>query len=364
MARATSWVGLAIGLYLASRILPDVLDAMEGSDQLTVLMAAVAILIGGAFLGQAIGLLLGSKLHLIIPPGPARMVDRAAGAAAAVVGVLVAVWFMIPALSSVDGWSARATRNSTIAKGIDDILPPPPDTLQALRRLVGEQPFVQVFADLRPAPALGPPPAQSGLGQALAQQARSSTFKIQGIACNRIQEGSGFAARTDLVVTNAHVVAGVDEPSVIRTDDGTEVAGRVVAFDPNRDLAVIHAPGLDRTPLPVADGKEGDVGAVFGYPGGGNLELSPFQIAREVTAEGRDLYDQARTQRRVFFLSSRLAPGDSGAALVNPDGAVVGVAFAIAPDRPQVAYALTTEELAPVLSGNLGNEVDTGDCLR
>jgi len=364
VARATSWVGLGIGLFLASRVLPDVLDLVEDSDQLTVLLAAVVVLIGGAFLGQAVGLLVGSKLHLAIPPGPARQIDRGAGAAAAIIGVVVAVWFMIPALSSMDGWPARATRESVIARGIDEALPAPPDTLQALRRLVGEQPFVQVFADLRPAPELGPPPQGSGLGQELAQQVRQSTFKIQGIACNRIQEGSGFAARTDLVVTNAHVVAGVDEPSVIRADDGTEVPGRVVAFDPNRDLAVIHAPGLDREPLPVADGEEGDVGAVFGYPGGGQLELSPYQIAREVTAEGLDLYNRNRTQRRVFFLSASLAPGDSGAALVNPNGEVVGVAFAIAPDRPQVAYALTTEELAAVVSGDLGSEVDTGDCLR
>jgi S1-C subfamily serine protease len=364
IARSASWLGLAAGLFLASRVLPDVLDAVEDRDQLTVLLAAVVVLIGGAFIGQAIGLLIGSKLHLVLPMGPARQLDRAAGAAAAIVGVVVAVWFLLPALASAEGWPARASRNSVIAKAIDDALPQPPDTLQALRRLVGDRQFVQVFADLRPAPELGPPPAETGLSQELAQEVRRSTFKIQGVACNRIQEGSGFAAGDGIVVTNAHVVAGVDEPSVIRADDGTEVPGRVVAFDPNRDLAVIAAPGLERPALPIGDAVEGDVGAVFGHPGGGALELSPYQVAREVTAEGFDLYHRNRIERRVFFLSSQLAPGDSGGALISPAGDVVGVAFAIAPDRPEVAYALTTDELNAVLGGDLSTQVDTGDCLR
>jgi S1-C subfamily serine protease len=102
---------------------------------------------------------------------------------------------------------------------------------------------------------------------------------------------------------------------------------------------------------------------VFGYPGGGPLEISPFEVARAVTATGRDLYESHRIRRQVFFLSAELRPGDSGAALVDPNGDVVGVAFAIAPDRRNVAYALTTEELGAVLGGDLGGEVDTGPCL-
>ena len=47
----------------------------------------------------------------------------------------------------------------------------------------------------------------------------------------------------------------------------------------------------------------------------------------------------------MLFLAAELRPGDSGGALVDPSGAVVGVAFAIAPDDPNVAYALTIEEV-------------------
>jgi S1-C subfamily serine protease len=66
----------------------------------------------------------------------------------------------------------------------------------------------------------------------------------------------------------------------------------------------------------------------------------------------------------VFILASDLAPGDSGGGLVNPAGAVVGVAFAIAPDRPGTAYALTSDELRPVLATGGTGAVNTGPCLN
>ena len=63
------------------------------------------------------------------------------------------------------------------------------------------------------------------------------------------------------------------------------------------------------------------------------------------------------------MLAADLAPGDSGSALVDPAGAVIGVAFAVAPDKPGVAYALAISELEAVLAGDLSRERDTGDCL-
>ena len=353
---------MAIGLFIGARILPDVLEWIEGAGQVQLLLAAAGVLIGGAFVGQALGLLVGSKLHLALPVGGARTVDRAGGALAGLFGVVIAVWLLLPAIAAVEGWPARMARNSTIARAIDDVFPRPPDTLQTLRRLIGDDQFVQVFADLQPAPNLGPPPGASGLSEALADQVAASTFRIEGVACDRIQEGSGFTPAPNLVVTNAHVVAGEDNTTVIRTD-GSTAEGTVVAFDPDRDLAVLRVPDLDRPPLRVGDTDVGGRGGMFGYPGGGPLEISPFEVAREVTATGRDLYDTHRIRRRVFFLSSELRPGDSGGALVDRAGSVVGVAFAIAPDRPNVAYALTPEELNAVLAGDLSREVDTGPCL-
>ena len=58
-----------------------------------------------------------------------------------------------------------------------------------------------------------------------------------------------------------------------------------------------------------------------------------------------------------------LHPGDSGGPLVDTGGAVVGVAFAIAPDQPGTAYALTTKVLQQVLAAPRGAPVATGGCL-
>jgi len=65
----------------------------------------------------------------------------------------------------------------------------------------------------------------------------------------------------------------------------------------------------------------------------------------------------------VLFLASKLAPGDSGGALVNQGGAVIGVAFAIAPDEPSTAYAISDKELRPVLAEPRAGAVGTGDCV-
>jgi S1-C subfamily serine protease len=270
----------------------------------------------------------------------------------------------VPAAAETAGWPARQTRNSSIARAVDALFPEPPDAYQALRRLVGDDQFPQVFDALRPAPDLGPPPAESGLTQELADRVAASTVKVEGVACSRVQDGSGAVIGDNLVVTNAHVVAGEDSTVVERHPDGERLEARVVAFDPFRDLALLRVFGMDRPALPIADTEPEGIGAVFGHPGGGALRVAPFQVGRRATATGTDIYDQSRTQRDVLFLSASLSPGDSGAALVDPSGAVVGVAFAIAPDKANVAYALATSELRELLAGPLADEVDTGPCVR
>ena len=190
-----------------------------------------------------------------------------------------------------------------------------------------------------------------------------ATVKVSGVACHRLQEGSGFAAGPDLIVTNAHVVAGERRTDVSRLD-GTQLPATVVLFDADRDLALLRVRGLGQVPLDLGTGKKGDTGAVFGHPGGSDeLMAAPASVSDEVTAEGRDLYDSHGTRRDVFILASQLHPGDSGGALVNTAGVVIGVAFAIAPDRPGTAYALTSAEVRPVLAAPANRAVSTGQCL-
>lgn len=363
MARVTSWVGLSLGLMTAARLLPIVLAQFTGPDPAAKLFLAGGILIAGAFAGQAIGLVVGHAIRRAVPLGPAAVLDRTVGAAVGGLGVIAMVWFLLPAMADVPGDFSRQTRSSQIAKFIDNRLPNPPDTLQALRRLVGDTNFPKVFETLRPTPETGPPPSELGLTQEVLDRVTASTVKVEGIACRRIQEGSGFAVGVDLIATNAHVVAGEKSTSVERPD-GRKLAATVVLFDSDRDLALLRVPGLGQSPLPIGGGRVGEQGAVFGHPGGQTqLRVAPAAIRQRVDARGRDLYDSHSTSRDVFILAADLRPGDSGGALTNQQGAVVGVAFAIAPDRPGTSYALTSTELNEVLAKPRGGKVDTGPCL-
>lgn len=366
LARVVSWVGLALGLMVAARFLPAAVRTFEGPDPTAKLAIAGGVLLGGAFLGQGLGLLAGSSLRRFVPLGPLRIVDSAVGACVGVLGVLVMMWLLLPAIADVPGTVAREARSSSIARFLDHKLPAPPDTLKALRRVVGETNFPKVFERLRPAPETGPPPASTGIDPAVLDAVAASTVKVAGQACSRTQEGSGFSAAPDTVVTNAHVVAG-HQPgrTSVERPDGRTFSATVVVFDAARDLAVLRVPGLDQAPLRVGEGKEGDEGAVMGHPGGQEqLRIAPAAIRQRVDAVGRDLYDSRTTQRDVFILAAALRPGDSGAALVNKAGQVMGVAFAIAPDQPGTAYALSHKELKAVLSVPRGaGAVSAGPCL-
>lgn len=365
LARVASWLGLGLGVWVAILVLPPVLRAFQTPDPTAKLLTAMLILLGTAFTGQLLGLAVGTSLRRFVPFGPVQAVDSAVGALIGAFGVLVLVWLMLPSIAAVPGSISREARTSDIARLVDRQFPEPPDALQALRRLVGDADFPRVFEALRPAPDLGPPPAVSDIPPAVLSRVRASTVKVEGVACRRILEGSGFAADPDTVITNAHVVAGqAPGATSVQRPDGRRLRASVVVFDPGRDLAVLSVPGLGQSPLPVGTGSVGSSGAVFGHPGGQEeVRIAPAAIRDQVQALGRDLYDARPVRRDVFVLAAELRQGDSGGALVNRNGAVTGVAFAIAPDRAGTAYALTSKELQVALSAPRGAAVTTGPCL-
>ncbi|MCU4184656.1 MarP family serine protease [Acidiferrimicrobium sp. IK] len=365
LARALSWAGLAAGLYVGARLVPTVAAHMSLASSTSRLLVAMAVLIGPALIGLAVGASLGASLSRALPLGPLRLVDRGIGALVGILGVLVVLWLLLPALGSVQGLPARASRQSAISRWVDGSFPAAPNTVERLRQLVGNLTGPTVFNGLHQAENTGPPPAAVPLSPATVSAVTASTVKVEGQACNRIQDGSGFTVAPHLVVTNAHVVAGepAGETSVI-TPSGSTLPATVVRFDPNRDLALLSVPGLAEAPLSIATGTVGEQGAVFGHPGGQTaLQVIPAAISQEVTAVGEDLYNTHSTRRDVFILAAYLMPGDSGGALVSTAGKVIGVAFAIAPDRPGTSYALASSELQAVLASPTTGAVSTQSCL-
>jgi S1-C subfamily serine protease len=365
-ARALSWLGLALGILFGALFVADVTRAFQSSPTQTRLIVSIVFLFLMAVIGQALGVALGAVLRRHLPArtllGPA---DRISGAAAGVFAVLVGVWMLLPALAHAPGWPARAAHGSVIVRAVDRFGPKPPHSLVKLGREVAEAPFPDVF-NLHDRPDdPGPAPA-NGLAPAVAARVDRSVVKVEGRACDVIQQGSGFVVADDLIVTNAHVVAGETETRVVTTE-GRTLDAVVVDFDPNRDLAVLRVAVLDLEVLERADAAAGDTGAVIGYPGGGSQQASPSRIAEEIQAQGTNIYGDAPTVRDVFVLAAALAPGDSGGALFDRRGRVVGMAFAVDPGDADTAYALARAEVEHVIThaGKAGasTPVSTGPCL-
>jgi len=366
VTRALSWAGLATGVAVAVLLVDDLVNALSGEPARSRLLAALAFVFVLAMLGQTAGYAASAALRGHLPQQEGlRRGDRVAGAATGVLGVLVALWLLVPALTSAPGWPAEAARDSDIVRFVNGVAPPPPPAARALGRLVGEAPFPEVFEAFDGPEDVGDAPT-GGLAPDISAGVEASVVKVEGEACDQIQNGSGFVAADDTIVTNAHVVAG-EHRTAVETDDGRRLDAVVVAFDPSRDLAVLHVDDLDLSRLPRAGAGEGATGAVYGHPGGAALRAAPARIAEVVTAGGTDIYRTARTDRSVFVLAAELAPGDSGGPLVDLEGQVVGVAFAVDPGQPGTAYALTGEELEAVLGPAMesGSEaaVETGPCL-
>lgn len=349
LARGTSWLGLGVGLLASTFTVPWVLRLVPADEAPARLVIGVATLVFTtgflASLGEAMGLRLRGALSrtALVP------VDRGLGFVAGLFGVLALVWALLPAAAEVPGVVSQQVRSSTIVAWVRRVTPPPPDTVRHLRGLVDRSRFPEVFAELQPAPDTGPPPTELAIDPSVAATATPSTGNVESEGCGVVYEGSAFAVGPTTMVTNAHVVAGAERVTVVAAD-GRRLDANVVVFDDDRDLAVLDVPALDRPGLPLADAEVGAGAAVVGYPRGQDEpRTAPATIRDRREAVGRDIYGDDLTRREVLFLSAELQRGDSGAALIDGRGAVVGVVFAISPDRPTTAFAVDVSELRAVL---------------
>ncbi|MDQ6927893.1 MAG: MarP family serine protease [Actinomycetota bacterium] len=362
---ATAWICLVQGLVLATILLPGLDHQIKDLSPGVSLAIEISIFLGAGYAGVYAGRWMGSRFRAELLALAYERTDRVAGAVAAPVAVIVSLWLLvIPAMAQSSGPLAGAVRESAVSRAIDGVFPTPPDTSMAFHRLVGPAGAPQVFASLDPFLDDVAPPTESGLPSSVVERVSASTVKVEGVACSRRLDGSGFTVAPNVVVTNAHVVAGQQQTEVVRPD-GRRLPAVVASFDPDRDLAVLRVPGLDQTPLSIGNAETRETGAVFGHPGGQSaLDVSPALIRRQISARGADLYYDHAIRRQVLILAADLAPGDSGAPLVDRNGDVVGVAFAISLDRGDTAYALSTQELQHALAAGRTGTADTGDCLQ
>lgn len=360
LRRLSGWVGAGVGLGVAILVAPWLIERLRLDSDLSVFLVCTALIVLLASIGQGIGAAIGARLRHGVDTPHGRNLDAVGGCALGVLAVLVVTWLVVPVMADTEGWPAASARGSLIARFVSDSLPPPPPQITQLERELTQGGYPRLFDGLRRAPEIPPAPSDSGVSQELLDRAAASSVRIEGDACGRIQSGSGFFVTPRIIATNAHVVAGTDVLQ-LSTADGTTASGRVISYDPDVDLALIGT-DLERPALEIGAPAVGDRGLVLGFPGGGPFAPSPFQVGDAFSATGFDIYDQRRVDRRLLALASELEPGDSGSAVLRSDGAVIGVAVAVAPDRREVAYALDSAELVELLDRGASGAVGTGAC--
>jgi S1-C subfamily serine protease len=159
---------------------------------------------------------------------------------------------------------------------------------------------------------------------AVLRSAREFTVRIRALGCDRLGTGSGFVLDDGLIVTNRHVV-GQPREVAISTWDGRSFDARVDGIAQDADLAVIRVSGLD---LPRATVRErpaviGERIAVIGYPGGGGATITTGRVLG--FTDGPILGETVPAIR----VDAEVRPGNSGGPLIDAEGRVIGVIFAL-----------------------------------
>ncbi len=353
------WIGLWLGALLASVTVRWSHAQSARTTLALVTMLGVAVLCGVA------GRIGGNVVFVRVHHGFVGSVDSVLGLVVAVVATLLVAWLLASTLANTSSLTLNSSiANSRILRSIDGVLPPPPSVFSRVQNFLSSEGFPPVFAQIAPITA-GPValPGDAQLQQAV-DHAGASTVKIIGDGCGDIQEGSGFVVAPGVVVTNAHVIAGIANP-VVEDGFGSHPT-TVVSFDPSYDLAVLRVNDLSEPALPLdaSTVSRGTQAAVLGYPGGGPFDVVPAGVMDEFQAQGRDIYGQGLTEREVYELQAVVRPGNSGGPLVEPDGEVIGVVFSRSTTNNDVGYALTSPGvLAEVQRAKtLTATVGTGPC--
>lgn len=342
--QAFSTVGFFGGLFIGALLQPETVKLAHspGAQAIVTLTTTVGIALLLMIVGEALGIRVKRQVLL----NKLNHFDNLFGAVLSVTSLLLGIWLGATIVSTLPGINAQtAFQSSRIITALDRNLPSAPAVIAGLGRLVDPNGFPQVFIGSEPGPSkLLPLPDLGALGAAVNSD-RSSVVKVEGQGCGGIVEGSGFVAGQGLIITNAHVIAGIKQPYVIDAN-GTHSA-TPVWFDPSLDFAVLRVPNLAGRPLVITNQfvPAGTASAVLGYPGGGSFSAKPAVIQNQFTASGRDIYGRGATSRDIYEVQADIIPGNSGGPLIATDGSVIGLVFAQSTSYDHVGYALKNTQI-------------------
>jgi S1-C subfamily serine protease len=355
--------GFAFALFLSS-VLREPLTQIEQP-----LRALVTLLGIGAFVltGEALGAAIGTQMSQGLQRSPFRPIDMLGGAVVGVAHVVLLVWLVGGMLAMGMAPSfGEAARESVAIRLATERLPPPMTIAGRLLALLDTTDLPPLFGGLEPLPAEPVDLPADAETRALAESALASTARVTSSGCGSgLSVGSSFFVSATHAVTNAHVVAGSESTTV--TLGGATHDAVVVAIDGEADLALLHVPGAEAPALRLnpAATTRGTTGVALGYPGGGDLTVTPAGVTASHDITGPDIYGDGAHTRSVVELRSGIRRGNSGGPLVVEPGLVGGVIFGASRINPEIGYAIGSDEAVERLGPFIGATaaVDTGACL-
>lgn len=349
---ALSLGGLVAGALVGARFAPELVGDASPYVPLVALGGAAI----GGMLGQLTGAFVGSSargLISILPP--LRWLDSAGGSALGICTGLALCWVVGAALLYLPGQTEarRIAQESRVVSALTQALPPA-TVMSAVERI---DPFAPIVG-----PAAGvAAPDPSIVHVAAVRAARASVVRVTGYACGLGVEGSGWIVGPGLVVTNAHVVAGIDRPTVDRRGRRSHTA-RVVSFDAHNDVAILRVPGLEGRPLRLRDPERGEAAALLGFPENGPFRTTPVRMGRNAKLGSRDAYGRIELGRTVVALRGNVEPGNSGGPVIDRDGLVLATIFG-ARHGSDDGYAVTNDEVENAVA-NIGPPLRTACVAR
>jgi len=319
---ALSLLGFGVGAFLGSHLGPLVL-AGGSHSQYAPLFGLLGALLAGAVLASGLqGLGARARMFLRLPG--LRLVDGVFGALLTASVALGIAWIVgAVALQSANSPVLRSDiQRSAILKELNGLLPPSGPFLHALAR-------IDPLPSVRGPEADVPAPPSGIVAARRVRAAAGSVVKVLGTACGLGIEGSGWVAAPDIVVTNAHVVAGESDTTVQVGGNPPGLDAAVIDFDPHDDIAILRVPGLDEPPLKLAaNPRAGTAAAILGYPLDGTFDSEPGRIGQTETVSTEDAYGNGPVSRSITALRGRVRPGNSGGPMIDKAGQVVATVFA------------------------------------